>query len=55
MIGINSAEFCYTISEFNKAVSYLFELRHPRCVSNKSHYKMYVYIVRHSCVYVVLM
>jgi len=28
------------------------EVRHPRCVSNKSNYKVYVYIVRHnySCV-----
>ena len=24
-----------------------FEVRHPRCVSNKSNYKVYVYIVKH--------
>jgi len=26
------------------------EVRHPRCVLNKSNYKMYVYIVRHNYV-----
>jgi len=25
-------------------------VRHPRCVSNKSNYKVYVYIVRHNYV-----
>ena len=25
-----------------------FELRHPRCVSNKSDYKVYAYIVKHN-------
>jgi len=25
-----------------------FEVRHPRCVSNKSNYKVYVYIVKHN-------
>ena len=25
-----------------------FEVRHPSCVSNKSDYKVYVYIVRHN-------
>ena len=25
-----------------------FEVRHTRCVSNKSNYKVYVYIVNHS-------
>ena len=24
------------------------EVRHPRCVSNKSNYKLYVYIVKHN-------
>jgi len=27
---------------------YNFEVRHPRCVSNKSYYKVYVYIVKHN-------
>ena len=27
---------------------YRFEVRHPRCVSNKSNYKVYAYIVRHN-------
>jgi hypothetical protein len=27
-----------------------FEVRHPRCVSNKSNYKVYAYIVRHNYV-----
>jgi len=27
-----------------------FEVRHPHCVSNKSNYKVYVYIVRHNCI-----
>jgi len=25
-----------------------FEVRHPRCVSNNSNYKVYVYIVKHN-------
>jgi len=25
-----------------------FEVRHPRCVSNKSNYKAYVYIAKHN-------
>jgi hypothetical protein len=25
-----------------------FEVRHPRCVSNKSNYKVYAYIVKHN-------
>ena len=25
-----------------------FEMRHPGCVSNKSNYKVYVYIVKHN-------
>jgi hypothetical protein len=29
---------------------YNFEVRHPRCVSNKSNYKVYAYIVGHSYV-----
>jgi len=28
----------------------LFEVRHPRCVSNKSNYKVYAYIVKHNYV-----
>jgi len=28
-----------------------FEVRHPRCVSNKSNCKVYAYIVRHHCVF----
>jgi len=27
-----------------------FEVRHPRCVSNKSNYKLYAYTVRHNYV-----
>jgi len=27
-----------------------FEVRHPRCASNKSNYKVYVYIIRHNYV-----
>ena len=27
-----------------------FEVRHPGCVSNKSNYKVYAYIVRHNYV-----
>ena len=27
-----------------------FEVRHPRCVSNKSNYKVYVYIVKNNYV-----
>jgi len=27
-----------------------FEVRHPRCVWNKSNYKVYAYIFRHNCV-----
>jgi hypothetical protein len=26
----------------------IFEVRHPHCVSNKSNYKVYVYIVKHN-------
>ena len=26
----------------------IFEVRQPRCVSNKSNYKVYVYIVKHN-------
>jgi len=26
----------------------MFEVRHSRCVSNKSNYKVYVYIVKHN-------
>ena len=29
---------------------YVFEVRHPRCVSNKSNYKVYVYTVTHNCI-----
>jgi hypothetical protein len=29
---------------------YNFEVRHPRCVLNKSNYKVYAYIVRHNFV-----
>ena len=25
-----------------------FEVRHPRCVSNKTNYKVYVYVVKHN-------
>jgi len=26
----------------------IFEVRHPRCVSNKSNHKVYAYIVKHN-------
>ena len=29
---------------------YNFKVRHPRCVSNKSNYKAYAYIVKHNYV-----
>ena len=30
--------------------SYIFEVRHPRCVSNKSNCKVYAYIAKHNYV-----
>jgi hypothetical protein len=30
--------------------AYNFEVHHPHCVSNKSNYKVYAYIVRHNYV-----
>ena len=33
--------------DFDVHISY-FEVRHPRCLSNKSNYKVYVYIVKHN-------
>jgi hypothetical protein len=32
----------------NKPIAVNFEVRHPRCVSTKSHYKVYAYIVKHN-------
>jgi len=32
----------------NQLIPEQFEVCHPRCVSNKSNYKVYVYIVRHN-------
>jgi len=31
-----------------KSCGIYFEVRHPRCVSNKSNYKVYAYIVKHN-------
>ena len=31
-----------------KSLITFFEVRHPRCVSNKSNYKLYVYIAKHN-------
>jgi hypothetical protein len=33
-----------------KRLTCKFQVRHPRCVSNKSNYKVYTYIVRHNYV-----
>jgi hypothetical protein len=34
----------------HKLPHFFFEERHPRCVSNKSNYKVYAYIVKHNYV-----
>jgi len=47
---------CLLVSSSNFVLSlgkneiYDFEARHPRCVSNKSNYKVYAYIVKHNYV-----
>jgi hypothetical protein len=48
-------EFCSTHYLLEYAVKpqlYKSEVRHPRCVSNKSNYKVYVYIVKHNYIVV---
>jgi len=38
------------IVKFHKSLCCKFEVRHPLFVSNKSNYKVYVYIVKHNYV-----